>query len=91
MVVDRHTVCYEVSNWRDDEVIDRHWEIEVDATSEELAEFADAGYLVREGLFAGQALERLRTPWINWRRANGSPTRPLLPGASAPGVGFRGI
>ena len=60
MVVDRHTVCYEVSNWRDDEVIDRHWEIEVDATSEELAEFADAGYLVREGLFAGEALERLR-------------------------------
>jgi hypothetical protein len=56
--VDQHTVCYEVLNRRPDE--GRHWQIEVQATPEELAQFATSGYLVREELFQGEALERLR-------------------------------
>ena len=56
--MDQHTVCYEVLNRRPDE--GRHWQIEVQATPEELAQFATSGYLVREELFQGEALERLR-------------------------------
>ena len=38
----------------------RHWDIEVHATSAELEAFAEGGYLVREGLFEGEALQQLQ-------------------------------
>ena len=59
--MERHIVEYEVLNKRnltDDTV--RHWEVEVHASTEELQTFAETGYLIREGLFQGEALERLR-------------------------------
>lgn len=56
-----HTVHYEVlNNWGDKGFPDRDWEIDVHASSDELKEFEQSGYLIREGLFTGQALERLR-------------------------------
>lgn len=54
----KFTRSYEVLNRKSDE--DRHWQIAVQATPDELAGFARTGYLVREGLFEGTALERLR-------------------------------
>ena len=59
--MERHIVEYEVLNNRnltDDTV--RHWEVAVHASTEELQTFAETGYLIREGLFQGEALERLR-------------------------------
>ncbi len=56
-----HTVHYEVlNNWGDKGFPDRDWEIDVHASFDELKEFEQSGYLIREGLFTGQALERLR-------------------------------
>ena len=59
--MERHIVEYEVLNNRnltDDTV--RHWEVAVHASTEELQTFAETGYLIREGLFQDEALERLR-------------------------------
>ncbi len=59
--MEHHRVEYEVLNKRDlttDTI--RHWEVEVHATPEELQTFAETGYLIREGLFQGEALEELR-------------------------------
>ena len=56
-----HTVEYKVLNNRDlttDTV--RHWEVDVHATPEELQTFVETGYLIREGLFQGEALQQLR-------------------------------
>ena len=36
-----------------------HWNIEVHASPEELQVFAEMGYLVREGLFQGTALQKI--------------------------------
>jgi len=57
----RHTVHYEVlNNWGDKDFPDRDWEIDVHASPEELQNFEKSGYLVREALFTGDGLERLR-------------------------------
>ena len=59
--MEHHTVEYKVLNNRDlttDTV--RHWEVEVPATPEELQTFVETGYLIREGLFQGAALQQLR-------------------------------
>jgi ectoine hydroxylase-related dioxygenase (phytanoyl-CoA dioxygenase family) len=56
-----HTVHYEVlNNWGDKGFPDRDWEIDVHASPEELKNFEKTGYLIKEGVFTGQALERLR-------------------------------
>lgn len=56
-----HKLQYEVLNQHNpDGETGQLWEIEVHATSEELQTFAETGYLVREGLFQGEALEKLR-------------------------------
>ena len=59
--MERHIIEYEVLNKRDrsaDTV--RHWEVDVHASTEELQGFAEIGYLIREGLFQGEALQELR-------------------------------
>ena len=56
-----HTIHYEVLNSHNPSgETGRHWDIEVHATAEELQAFAEKGYLVREGLFQGEALQKLR-------------------------------
>ncbi|MDA1141236.1 MAG: phytanoyl-CoA dioxygenase family protein [Planctomycetota bacterium] len=61
LVMSRHTVHYEVlNNWGDKDFPDRDWEIDVHASPEELQNFEKSGYLVREALFTGDGLERLR-------------------------------
>lgn len=54
----RHKICYEVLN--SGKRLESHWEIEIHATPRELREFEASGYLVREGLFSGEALTRLQ-------------------------------
>ena len=59
--MDQHKIAYKVLNKRDrssDTV--QHWDIEVHASPEELQTFAEKGYLIREGLFQGEALQQLR-------------------------------
>ena len=56
-----HTIQYEVlNNHNPDTETGRRWEVDVHAGAEELEAFARSGYLVREGLFEGEALRRLR-------------------------------
>ncbi len=56
-----HKRQYEVLNQHNsDGETGQHWKIEVHATAEELETFADTGYLVREDIFQGEALEKLR-------------------------------
>ena len=59
--MERYIVEYEVLNNRNrstDTV--RHWEVEVHASPEELQAFDETGYLIREGLFQGEPLQRLQ-------------------------------
>lgn len=59
--MERHKLQYEVLNRHNPNgETGERWEIDVHATSEELETFAERGYLVREGLFQGEALEKLR-------------------------------
>ena len=58
--MNRHKIHYEVLNSRKPDESGRHWEVEVHATSEDLQAFAESGYLVRESLFQGDALQRLQ-------------------------------
>ena len=59
--MERHIRQYEVLNHHNpDGETGQHWKIEVHATPEELQTFAETGYLVREGLFQGDALQKLR-------------------------------
>ena len=59
--MERHTLAYKVLNDHNpDAEAGGHWEIEVHASPEELQTFSKTGYLVREGLFQGQALQKLR-------------------------------
>ena len=58
--MNRHKIHYEVLNSRKLHESGRHWEVEVHATPEELQAFAESGYLVRESLFQGEALQRLQ-------------------------------
>ncbi len=55
-----HTLHYEILNVHNPRETGQHWEIDVLATPEELHAFAENGYLIREKLFEGQALQRLR-------------------------------
>ena len=58
--MERHKLQYEVLNQHNPNgETGQHWEVEVDATSEELLTFAETGYLVREGLFQGEALQKV--------------------------------
>ena len=54
-----HNISYEVLNAHDRS--DALREIEVHATETELVYLQQDGYMLREGLFSGEALERLRT------------------------------
>lgn len=58
MKPDRHKISYKVLNRH--EALHYPPEIEVHATAEELRDFAASGYLIRERLFQGEALMRLR-------------------------------
>ena len=59
--MERHKLQYEVLNSHNPNgETGQHWEVEVHATPEELEAFAQKGYLVREGLFQGESLEKLR-------------------------------
>ena len=59
--MERHKLQYEVlNNHNPNGETGQRWEVEVHATPEELQTFAETGYLVREGLFQGGALEKLR-------------------------------
>ena len=55
-----HTLSYEVLNHQNFPESDRHCEIEVCASPEELQQLGWDGYLVREGLFTGEALSALQ-------------------------------
>ena len=56
----QHQIHYEVLNSRNTKENERHWAIEVHATQRELQAFDESGYLVREKLFQGHDLKRLR-------------------------------
>ena len=56
----QHQIHYEVLNSRNTKGNERHWAIEVHATQRELQAFDESGYLVREKLFQGHDLKRLR-------------------------------
>lgn len=59
--MERHKRQYEVLNRHNPNAeTGQQWELDVHASPEELRTFADSGYLVREGLFLGEALEDLR-------------------------------
>lgn len=59
--MNQHTIHYEVLNAHNpDGETGQRWEVEVHATPEELQSFAVNGYLIREGLFQGEALQKLR-------------------------------
>ncbi len=55
-----HTKHYEVLNVFHPGETGQYWDIDVHATPEELQAFADTGYLIRDQLFQGEALEKLR-------------------------------
>ena len=58
--MERHKLQYEVLNAHNPNgETGQHWEIEVHATPEELQNFAETGYLVREDLLQGEALEKI--------------------------------
>ena len=57
----RHKIHYEVFNGHNPTAeTERYWEVDVHASPEELQAFAESGYLAREGLFQGEALQQLR-------------------------------
>ena len=59
--MERHKLQYEVLNQHNPNAeTGQTWEVEVHATPEELQTFAETGYLVREGLFQGESLQKLR-------------------------------
>ena len=59
--MERHKLQYEVLNEHNPNAETRqHWEVDVHATPEELQTLVETGYLIREGLFQGEALEKLR-------------------------------
>ena len=59
--MERHKLQYEVLNRHNPNAeTGQQWEVDVHATPEELQAFAETGYLVREGLFQGEELEKLR-------------------------------
>ena len=60
MAYKKHTVHYEVLNQKPNEQ-DRHRDIEVHASVEELEQLEKEGYLVREGLFQGEVLCALQS------------------------------
>lgn len=59
--MEQHKRHYEVLNYHNpDAETGQHWNLDVHATPEELHTFAEIGYLVREGLFQGDSLKKLR-------------------------------
>ena len=58
--MEQHTLHYEVLNVFEPGETGQHWDVEVHATPEELQTFAETGYLIRENLFQGAALHKLR-------------------------------
>lgn len=58
--MEQHTLHYEVLNVHNPSETGQHWKIEVHATPEELQTFAETGYLIRDSLFEGEALQKLR-------------------------------
>ena len=54
-----HTVSYEIMTNADDE--DKERSFTVLATRQEIEQLAEQGYLIREALFQGEQLERLRS------------------------------
>ena len=59
--MERHKLQYEMLNDHNPNAeTGRHWDVEVHASPQELQTLAETGYLIREGLFQGQALEKLR-------------------------------
>ena len=58
--MEQHTLHYEVLNVFEPGETGQHWDVEVHATPEELQAFAETGYLIRENLFQGAALHKLR-------------------------------
>ena len=59
--MERHKLHYEMMNKFDPYgETGTDWEVDVHATSEELQTFAETGYLIREGLFQSEALQKLR-------------------------------
>ena len=58
--MNRHKIHYEVLNSRKEDESGRHWEVDVQASPQELQTFAESGYLVRESLFRDSALHRLQ-------------------------------
>ena len=59
--MERHKLQYEVLNQHNPNgETGQLWEIEAYASAEELQTFAERGYLIREGLFQGEALQALR-------------------------------
>lgn len=55
-----HTLHYEVLNVLNPRENVQHWDVDVHATPDELKAFANTGYLIREGLFKGENLQKLR-------------------------------
>lgn len=66
-----HTLTYRLLNH---DLKDPVRPVEVHATPEEIRSFAEAGYLVRERLFQGELLERLRAALDEVAAAESSPT-----------------
>lgn len=58
--MEQHTLHYEVLNVHNPGETGQHWDVEVHATLEELQAFAERSYLIREALFQGEALQKLR-------------------------------
>ena len=58
--MERHTLYYEVLNVHNPNETGQYWDVDVHATPEELKQFADTGYLIRDELFQREALQKLR-------------------------------
>ena len=59
--MERHKLQYEVLNAHNPNgETGQNWDVEVHASPEELQTFAETGCLAREGLFQGEALQKLR-------------------------------
>ena len=59
--MERHKLHYEMNNkFNPHAETGEHWEVDVHASTEELQTFAEIGYLIREVLFQGEALQKLR-------------------------------
>lgn len=65
--MEQHTLHYKVLNVFHPGETGQYWDVDVHATPEELQQFADTGYLIREELFQGQALQKLRDADIEER------------------------